>query len=87
MGSRGEKVVLLNNAQPGSLKTCREETRYAKQVSLSQLSKGSQFCVHTGSGHIALVTFRGTAPKSDPSDYVSVDITVWRNAEEPASAD
>ncbi|MFI6033051.1 serine/threonine-protein kinase [Streptomyces sp. NPDC051315] len=84
--SSDDKIVLLNNAQQGSLQTCREETRYAESVSLSQLSKGSQFCVHTGSGHIALVTFRGTAPQSDPSDYVSLDLTIWRNAEEPSSA-
>jgi hypothetical protein len=83
--SGNDRIVLLNNAQQGSLKTCREETRYAESVSLSQLSKGSQFCVHTGSGHIALVTFRGTASENDPSDYVSLDFTIWRNAEEPSS--
>ncbi|GKQ34225.1 serine/threonine-protein kinase [Streptomyces sp. A012304] len=81
--SGNDRIVLLNNAQQGSLKTCREETRYAESVSLSQLSKGSQFCVHTGSGHIALVTYRGSAPESDPSDYVSLDLTIWRNAEDP----
>ncbi|MEU2287593.1 serine/threonine-protein kinase [Streptomyces sp. NPDC013178] len=82
--SGNDKIVLLNNAQQGSLKTCRDETRYAESVSLSQLSKGSQFCVHTSSGHIALVTFRGTASENDPSDYVSLDFTIWRNAEEPS---
>ncbi|MEE1766461.1 protein kinase domain-containing protein [Streptomyces sp. SP18BB07] len=85
MGSGGDKIVLLNNAQQGSLKTCREETRYAEKVTLSQLSRGSQMCVHTSSGHISLVTFKGTAPASDPSDFVSVDLTIWRNAEEPSS--
>ncbi|MEU1184104.1 protein kinase [Streptomyces sp. NPDC005820] len=84
--SAGDKIVLLNNAQKGSLKTCREETRYADSVSLSQLSKGSQLCVHTDSGHIALVTFRGTAAESDPSDYVSLDLTIWRNAEEASDS-
>ncbi|BBC36761.1 hypothetical protein SGFS_080550 [Streptomyces graminofaciens] len=84
--SGNDKIVLLNNAQQGSLKTCREETRYAETVSLSQLSKGSQLCVHTGSGHIALVTYRGTAPEGDPSDYVSVDLTIWRNAEEASGS-
>jgi hypothetical protein len=42
-------------------------------------------CVHTSSGHISLVTFKGTAPAGDPSDFVSVDLTIWRNAEEPSS--
>ncbi|MEU8648828.1 protein kinase [Streptomyces sp. NPDC048737] len=83
LGSSGEKVVLLNNAQKGSLATCRAETRYTKEIKLSQVSKGSQMCVHSSSGHIALVTFKGSAPENDPSDYVSVDITVWRNAEDP----
>ncbi|MGX1269716.1 serine/threonine-protein kinase [Streptomyces phaeoluteigriseus] len=85
LGSSGEKVVLLNNAQKGSLATCRAETRYTKEVELSQLSKGSQMCVHSSSGHIALVTFKGSAPENDPSDYVTVDVTIWRNAEEPRS--
>ncbi|MFF6782670.1 protein kinase [Streptomyces sp. NPDC012510] len=84
VASQSDKVVLLNNAQQGSLKTCREETRYADEILLSQLSRGTQLCVHS-SGHIALVTFRGTGPENDPSDYVTVDVTIWRNAEEPDS--
>ncbi|MEU5661589.1 serine/threonine-protein kinase [Streptomyces longwoodensis] len=83
LGSPGEKIVLLNNAEDASLTTCREDTRYAKSVTLTQVSTGSHLCVHTTSGHIALITFKGTAPKGDPSDYVSVDLTIWRNAEEP----
>ncbi|MGV9555178.1 serine/threonine-protein kinase [Streptomyces sp. NPDC003522] len=85
LGSGGEKVVLLNNAQKGSLATCRAETRYTKEIELSQVSEGSQLCVHSSSGHIALVTFKGRAPENDPSDFVSVDLTIWRNAEEPAA--
>jgi serine/threonine protein kinase len=84
IGSNSEKVVLLNNAEKGSLETCRRVTRYTEDIHLSQVTSGSQICVHTRSGHIAVVTFRGTAPKSDPSDYVTVDITVWRNAEDPS---
>jgi serine/threonine protein kinase len=85
VGSSSDKIVLLNNSVKGSLKTCRAETRYAETVTLGQLSKGTQMCIHTASGHIGLVTFQGSAPSGDPSDYVSVDITVWRNAEEPTS--
>ncbi|MCX4974846.1 serine/threonine-protein kinase [Streptomyces sp. NBC_00620] len=85
VGSSSDKIVLLNNSVKGSLKTCRAETRYAETVTLGQLSKGTQMCVHTASGHIGLVTFQSSAPSGDPSDYVSVDITVWRNAEEPTS--
>ncbi|MGW0709948.1 protein kinase domain-containing protein [Streptomyces sp. NPDC002643] len=83
VGSSSAKLVLLNNSQKGSLETCRAETRYAEYVKPGQLSKGSQMCVRTNSGHIGLVTFQGSAPSGDPSDYISVDITIWRNAEEP----
>jgi hypothetical protein len=74
------KLALLDNAQKGSLKTCRAETRYTGDVPLARLSPGSQMCLQTSSGHLALVTYRGHAPKSDPSDYVKLDVTVWRHA-------
>ncbi|MBQ1159420.1 serine/threonine protein kinase [Streptomyces sp. A73] len=76
------KLVLLNNSQKGSLKTCRAETRFTDSVKLNQLSPGSRLCVRTSSGHLALVTYRGHAPESDPSNYVKLDVTVWRNAVE-----
>ncbi|MFF5755912.1 serine/threonine-protein kinase [Streptomyces longwoodensis] len=85
LGSSGDRIVLLNNSQQGSLATCRQETRYAAEVTLSQLSAGTRLCVHTRSGHIALVTYRRSAPENDPSDFVSVDLTIWRNAEEPTT--
>ncbi|WP_314176538.1 serine/threonine-protein kinase [Streptomyces winkii] len=80
VASEDGKLVLLNNSQKGSLKTCRAETRFTGEVQLSQLSPSSQLCVYTDSGHIALVTYRGHSPESDPSDYVKLDVTVWRNA-------
>ncbi len=86
LGSHGEKVSLLNNSQRGSLKTCREETRFTERVTLSQVSRGSQLCVHTESGHIALVTYRGRSGASEPADYVTLDLTVWRNAAEPSGS-
>ncbi|MEH0650617.1 protein kinase [Streptomyces scabiei] len=85
LGSSSEKLVLLNNSQKGSLETCRNETRYTASVKLGQVAKGSQMCVRTNSGHMGLVTFQGSPASGDPSDYVSVDITVWRNAEEPTT--
>ncbi|MFB9520987.1 serine/threonine-protein kinase [Streptomyces cremeus] len=86
LGSHGEKVSLLNNSQEGSLKTCRAETRFTERVTVSQVSKGSQLCVHTESGHIALVTYRGRSGASEPADYVTLDLTVWRNAAEPSGS-
>ncbi|MFE6779000.1 serine/threonine-protein kinase [Streptomyces sp. NPDC057702] len=85
--SNDSKLVLLNNAQEGSLDTCRNETRFATTINFAQLSKGSRICVRTGSGHIGLVTFNGLAPQTDPSDYVKLDVTVWRNALDVATED
>ncbi|MFT2017521.1 hypothetical protein ACMA1D_17035, partial [Streptomyces sp. 796.1] len=78
--SNGSKLVLLNNAQEGSLDTCRTETRFATTINFDRIPKGARICVRTGSGHIGLITFNGFAPESDPSDYIKIDLTVWRNA-------
>ncbi|WP_432108895.1 serine/threonine-protein kinase [Streptomyces sp. AA1529] len=80
MNGPNDKLVLLSNSQKGSLQTCSNETRFTDSVGLDQLSSGSQICVQTSSGHVALVTYRGRSSKGDPSDYVKLDVTVWRNA-------
>ncbi|WWQ62461.1 hypothetical protein V2W30_03160 [Streptomyces sp. Q6] len=87
IGTDNGKLVLLNNAQEGSLKTCRTETRYTEEINLDQLTAGSQICVRSDAGHIAVVTYRGKSGAGDPSRYVTVDVTVWRNAEEATESD
>ncbi|MFJ8826956.1 serine/threonine-protein kinase [Streptomyces sp. NPDC102467] len=87
LGTDNGKLVLLNNAQKGSLQACRTETRYTDKIDLDQLSAGSQICVRSDAGHIAVVTYRGKSGSHDPSQYVTVDVTVWRNAEEPTESD
>ncbi|MEV1022953.1 hypothetical protein [Streptomyces sp. NPDC050264] len=87
LGTDNGKLVLLNNAQKGSPQSCRTETRYTDQIDLDQLSAGSQICVRSDAGHIAVVTYRGKSGSNDPSRYVTVDVTVWRNAEEPTESD
>ncbi|MET9499628.1 protein kinase [Streptomyces sp. NPDC006552] len=87
LGTDNGKLVLLNNAQKGSLQTCRTETRYTDKIDLDQLSPGSQICVRSDAGHIAVVTYRGKSGEKDPSKYVTVDVTVWRNAEEATDSD
>ncbi|WP_027759180.1 serine/threonine-protein kinase [Streptomyces sp. AA1529] len=74
------KLALLDKSQKGSLETCRAETRFTDDVALKRLVPGSRLCLQTTSGHIALVTYRGHAPQGDPSDYVKLDVTVWRDA-------
>ncbi|WP_327411987.1 serine/threonine-protein kinase [Streptomyces sp. NBC_01233] len=73
-------MVLLDPGQEGSLATCRAETRFAKNIYLNKISKGRQICVTTGTGHMGLVTVQGFSPEGSPSKYLTLDVTVWRNA-------
>ncbi|WP_371622071.1 protein kinase [Streptomyces sp. NBC_01116] len=82
VGSANGKLVVLKNSQKGSLEVCRQETRYTEKIDLEQLTSGSQICVLSKAGHIAVVTYRGKAGPDDPSRYITLDLTVWRNAEE-----
>ncbi|MFD5746049.1 serine/threonine-protein kinase [Streptomyces sp. NPDC127033] len=77
--SKDNTMALLESGEPGSLAGCRANTRYTTSISKDTLSKGSRICVKTGSGHYGLVTVLGFAPKDSPSQFVSVDLTVWRN--------
>ncbi|MGR4879581.1 serine/threonine-protein kinase [Streptomyces sp. LARHCF249] len=73
-------LVLLDPGQEGSLDVCRAETRFAKNIYLNKLAKGRQVCVITGTGHMGLVTVQGFSPEGSPSKYMTLDVTVWRNA-------
>ncbi|MEV4332022.1 protein kinase [Streptomyces sp. NPDC049597] len=78
------RYVLLRSGQSGDLDTCRSETRYATSIDLDVLSKGAKFCVLTESGHVGVATYQGKSPDTDPSQFITLDVTVWRNAIDPA---
>ncbi|MGX8274390.1 serine/threonine-protein kinase [Streptomyces sp. PBSH9] len=82
VGSANGKLVVLKNSQKGSLEVCRQETRFTEKIELEQLTSGSQICVLSKAGHVAVVTYRGESGADDPSRYITIDLTVWRNAEE-----
>ncbi|MFE4616931.1 protein kinase [Streptomyces sp. NPDC056747] len=82
--SSGGNLVLLDPGQVGSLDVCRAETRFTQNVYVNKLSQGRQLCVTTGTGHMGLVTVKGISPEDSPSTYMTLDVTVWRNAA-PAS--
>ncbi|MFC9182143.1 protein kinase [Streptomyces globisporus] len=82
VGSANGKLVVLKNSQKGSLEVCRQETRFTEKIELEQLTSGSQICVLSKAGHVAVVTYRGESGADDPSRYIAIDLTVWRNAEE-----
>lgn len=76
-------LVLLEESQEGSLSTCKGNTRYTDHVPQERVLKGSQVCIITEAGHVGLVTMRDTSPKDSPSEYVTVDLSVWHNAVKP----
>jgi hypothetical protein len=80
-GHYNTKLVLLDQGEQGSLDACKQDTRYLPQtISVSRLSKGRQFCAITQDGLVALVTFQGQSPSTSASQYVTLDITIWRDA-------
>ncbi|MFD4026702.1 serine/threonine-protein kinase [Streptomyces sp. NPDC058576] len=81
--TRNGNLVLLAAGQKGSLETCRSVTRYTREIRLDQLTEGSQICVLSNAGHIAVAVYRGASGSGSPSAYISLDLTVWRNAAEP----
>ncbi|WKD36640.1 serine/threonine-protein kinase [Streptomyces xanthophaeus] len=83
-GIANGKLVLLNNSEKGSLETCRAVTRFTEKIGLDQLSDGSQVCVLSKAGHITLATFRGRSGVKEETRFLTVDLTVWRNAEAAA---
>ncbi|MFI6082835.1 serine/threonine protein kinase [Streptomyces sp. NPDC051217] len=86
IGTANGKFVLLNNTQKGSLETCRTETRFTEKIGLDQLSNGSEICVLSDAGHIAVATYRGKSGEDDPGQYVTIDLEIWRNAEDPSES-
>lgn len=69
----------------GTLDSCLAQTGSEKYLWVRDLAVGDRLCVVSGTGHVGLITFRGTAPSPDTTDYITVDIKVWRNAVDPVS--
>ncbi|WP_030694396.1 serine/threonine-protein kinase [Streptomyces globisporus] len=82
VGSANGKLVLLKNSEKGSLKTCRQVTRFTEKIGLDQLTDGSQICVLSKAGHISLATYRGKSGDKDSTTYIKLDLMIWRNAED-----
>lgn len=79
-GHYNTKLVLLDRGEQGSLDTCKQDTRYLPQeISVSRFSQGRHLCATTQDGLIALVTFEGQSPSTSASQYVTLDITIWRD--------
>ncbi|MBK5995935.1 serine/threonine protein kinase, partial [Streptomyces sp. MBT58] len=73
-------MVLLNPGQQGDLRTCRSETRFSTELELDRLVRGTQICVRTENGHLGLIVVRALPTENAASNYMTLDVTVWRNA-------
>lgn len=73
-----DRVAILDATDTGSFTSCLNDTRYQRDVLLSQISTGASFCVTTGTGHLVLVTVRRLPSSTDANPYAVLDVTVWQ---------
>lgn len=72
----GSSLALLPVGRQGSLDVCKAATGYKSYIWVKDLTVGQQMCVISGTGHVGLVTYRGSSGMT----YVTLDVKVWRNA-------
>ncbi|MFF4353972.1 serine/threonine protein kinase [Streptomyces sp. NPDC001530] len=72
----GSSLALLPVGRQGSLDACKAATGYKSYIWVKDLTVGQQMCVISGTGHVGLVTYRG----SSGTTYATLDVKVWRNA-------
>ncbi|MFA7757843.1 protein kinase [Streptomyces sp. NRRL B-2790] len=72
----GSSLALLPVGRQGSLDACKAATGYKSYLWVKDLTVGQQMCVISGTGHVGLVTYRG----SSGTTYATLDVKVWRNA-------
>lgn len=75
----GSSLALLPMGRQGGLEVCRAATGYKSYIWIKDLTPGQQMCVISGTGHVGLVTYRG----SSGTAYATLDVTVWRGAAQP----
>ncbi|MGW3285408.1 protein kinase domain-containing protein [Streptomyces sp. NPDC001002] len=72
----GSSLALLPAGRSGGLDACKAATGYKSYIWVKDLTVGQQMCVISGTGHVGLVTYRG----SSGTTYAVLDVKVWRNA-------
>ncbi|MGW0769533.1 protein kinase domain-containing protein [Streptomyces sp. NPDC002676] len=72
----GSSLAVLPTGRQGSLDVCKSTTGYRSYVWVRDLAVGQQMCVISGTGHVGLVTYRG----SSGTTYATLDVKVWRGA-------
>lgn len=77
--SRSQLTRLAPRAA-GTSEACLAQSDSEKYVWVRDLAVGDRLCVVSGTGHVALITFRGTAPAPNTTAHITLDVQVWRNA-------
>ncbi|MFD3308838.1 serine/threonine-protein kinase [Streptomyces sp. NPDC058694] len=72
----GSSLALLPTGRAGSVEACQAATGYKSYIWIKDLTAGQQMCVISGTGHVGLVTYRG----SSGTTYATLDVKVWRDA-------
>ncbi|KUO14338.1 hypothetical protein AQJ91_47485, partial [Streptomyces dysideae] len=72
----GSSLALLPVGRQGSLDVCKAATGYKSYIWVKDLTVGQQMCVISGTGHVGLMTYRG----SSGTTYATLDVKVWRDA-------
>ncbi|WP_327397916.1 serine/threonine-protein kinase [Streptomyces phaeochromogenes] len=72
----GSSLALLPSGRQGSVEACKAATGYKSYIWIKDLTVGQQMCVISGTGHVGLVTYRG----SSGTTYATLDVKVWRDA-------
>ena len=72
----GSSLALLPAGRQGTLDACKAATGYQSYIWIKDLSADRQMCVISGTGHVGLVTYRG----SSKTAYATLDVKVWRGA-------
>lgn len=87
LSANSTKLVLLDPGEAGSLDTCLHDTRYTESLDQGRMGPGSQICARTSSGTVALITYKRASKGTEASNYVLLDVTLWRNAIPPADTE
>lgn len=64
----GGRAVAIKMIRPDFGQDAEFRRRFAQEVQAAQRV------------HVGLLTYQGKSPENDPSRFISVDVTVWRNA-------
>ena len=71
-------LAILQPGTAGGYQACLDDTQYASQMNLTDLSVGTEICDITPKGRVALLKITHLPAQGDASTYIGFDITLWQ---------